>query len=186
MFSQLFFTLAISAWGFESPHRETAFLNAAAVHGSDPDDAMGPNMNFAPLSTTMKCTINLTIQYMLIFTALGIMRTYLDFQGEHYEDNAAAKALKHASETVFYAPMACLLFVGFRMRVLQLTKGTGNPPEYVQMAMQCVAYSILANTLIVLLIPLFVPTKIDLDTKTGELKLDGGNPFENKALALLF
>ena len=28
------------------------------------------------------------------------------------------------SETMFYAPMVCLMFVGFRMRVLQLTKGS--------------------------------------------------------------
>merc|ERR1719331_1759920 len=33
-----------------------------------------------------------------------------------------------------------MLFVGFRMRVLQLTKGTGNPPEYVQFAMRSVAF----------------------------------------------
>merc|ERR1719504_85458 len=126
--------------------QQQEFLSAAAPA----DDEMGPNMNFAPLSTTMKCTINLTIQYMVIFTALGALRTYLDFQGESFETNAAAKALKHASETVFYAPMACLLFVGFRMRVVQLTKGKGNPQEFAQLAMQAVAYSILANTLLVL------------------------------------
>merc|ERR1719379_2324347 len=121
----------------------------------------------------MKCTINLTIQYMVIFTALGIMRTYLDFQGESFEQNAAAKALKHASETVFYAPMACLLFVGFRMRVLQLTKGQGNPQEFVQLAMQGVAYSILANTVMVLIIPVFLncdTDDVELDNNTGELK----------------
>merc|ERR1719386_268158 len=104
-------------------------------------------MNFAPLSTTMQCTINLTLQYMVIFTALGICRSWLDFSNHAYESSAVQKALKHASETVFYAPMACLMFVGFRMRVLQLTKGQGSPPDYVQVAMQAVAYSILANTL---------------------------------------
>merc|ERR1719450_1261720 len=139
-------SMLATAWGYSSQQQE--FLSAAAAPA---DDAMGPNMNFAPLSTTMKCTINLTIQYM-----------------------------------VFYTPMACLLFVGFRMRVLQLTKGEGNPPEYVQMAMQCVAYSILANTLMVLLIPIFVKgADVEL-TKEGEMKMDGSNPFENQALAVVF
>merc|ERR1719174_1437041 len=134
----------------------------------------------------MECILNLTLQYIVIYTALGICRTVLDFQGVAHKSSQVHAALKHASETVFYAPMACLLFVGFRMRVLQLTKGTGNPPEYVQMAMQCVAYSILANTLLVMLIPLFVANKVEVDQKTGDLKMDGKNPFENTALAAVF
>merc|ERR1719174_3218034 len=98
----------------------------------------------------MECILNLTLQYIVIYTALGICRTVLDFQGVAHKSSQVHASLKHASETIFYAPMVCMLFVGFRMRVLQLTKGTGNPPEYVQIAMRSVAYSILANTLVVL------------------------------------
>merc|ERR550537_413957 len=137
----------------------------------------------------MQCTINLTLQYMVIFTALGICRSWLDFQAASYESSAVQKALKHASETVFYAPMACLMFVGFRMRVLQLTKGQGNPQEFVQLAMQGVAYSILANTVMVLIIPVFLncdTNDVELDKNTGELKTDGKNPFENAILAMTF
>jgi hypothetical protein len=32
-----------------------------------------------------------------------------------------------------------VLFVGYRMRMLQLSKGQGTPPEYVQVAMRRVA-----------------------------------------------
>merc|ERR1719453_2817761 len=140
----------------------------------------------------MQCVINLTLQYVVIFTALGICRSYLDFKQISHNESAVQKALKHASETVFYAPMACLLFVGFRMRVVQLTKGTGNPQEFVQLAMQAVAYSILANTLLVLIIPVFTKYALDdekeveVDKKTGEMKVDGENPFANNILAVLF
>jgi hypothetical protein len=160
----------------------------AAVRAVE-EEGVGPNMHFAPVSTTMKCTINLTLQYMAVFTALGICRSYLDFKGRAYDTSVTQTALKHASETVFYAPMACLLFVAFRMRVLQLTKGQGNPQEWVQMSMQGVAYAILANTIMVLLIPVVTTTKaedIELDKHTGELKLDGKNPFENSSLATVF
>merc|ERR1719424_1431678 len=78
------------------------------------------------------------------------------------------------------------MFVGFRMRVLQLTKGTGNPQDWVRFAMQAVTYSILANTLMVLLIPLFTEREIELDEDTKELKQDGANPFSNPALATIF
>jgi len=79
-----------------------------------------------------------------------------------------------------------MLFVGFRMRVLQLTKGTGNPPEYVQIAMRSVAYSILANTLVVLLIPVFSSSEVELE-ETGEVKTKtDGNPFESPVIAFIF
>merc|ERR1719453_296745 len=140
----------------------------------------------------MQCVINLTLQYVVIFTALGICRSYLDFKQISHNESAVQKALKHASETVFYAPMACLLFVGFRMRVVQLTKGTGNPQEFAQMGMQAVAYSILANTLLVLLVPVFTKftnekeKEVEVDKNTGEMKVDGENPFANSILAILF
>merc|ERR1719265_3032102 len=134
----------------------------------------------------MKCLISLTIQYMVVYTALGICRSYLDFVGASHEESAIQKALKSASETMFYAPMVCMMFVGFRMRVLQLTKGTGNPQDWVRFAMQAVTYSILANTLLVLLIPLFTEKEIELDEDTKELKQDGKNPFSNPALATIF
>merc|ERR1719498_738432 len=136
----------------------------------------GPGMEVSRLSTTMQCVINLTLQYVTIFTALGICRSYLDFKQIKYDQSPVQKAIKHASETVFYAPMACLLFVGFRMRVVQLTKGTGNPQDFVQLAMQGVAYAILANTLLVLIIPVFTKyamdgeKEVEVDKNTGELK----------------
>merc|ERR1719405_17059 len=71
------------------------------------EEVMGPNMNFDELSTTMKCIISLTIQYMVVFTGLGICRTYLDFTKVPHESSALCKALKAASETMFYAPMVC-------------------------------------------------------------------------------
>merc|ERR1719502_887858 len=79
------------------------------------------------------------------------------------------------------------------MRVLQLTKGQGNPQDFVQVAMQAVAYSILANTLLVLIIPVFTKhvlgteeKEVKLDPKTGEMDTDAPNPFENAILATTF
>merc|ERR1719287_233946 len=134
----------------------------------------------------MECILNLTLQYIVIYTALGICRTVLDFQGVAHKSSQVHASLKHASETMFYAPMVCMLFVGFRMRVLQLTKGTGNPPEYVQFAMRSVAYAILANTLVVIVIPVFSASEIELE-ETGEVKTKTeGNPFESPVVAFIF
>merc|ERR1719408_148278 len=136
----------------------------------------------------MKCVINLTIQYMIVLTALGICRTYCDLNKIEHNKSAVARTLKDASETVFYAPMACLMFVGCRMRVLQLTRGQGNPQDWVQMCMQACTYAILFNTIFVMLVPLVTSNGKKLKTnKTGEIELDeNNNPFENDILKLLF
>merc|ERR1719484_124259 len=173
----------IPSWGYESPHHGVHFLSANA---SPDEEVMGPNLKFDKVSTTMSCIISLTIQYMVIYTALRVCRTYLDFQSQSHDSSPLQKALKHASETVFYAPMVCMMFVGFRMRVLQLSKGTGDPQDWVRFSMQAVTYSILANTLLVLLVPLFTATEVELEKETGELKTEGKNPFENAMLATIF
>merc|ERR1719240_1372072 len=134
----------------------------------------------------MECILNLTLQYIVIYTALGICRTVLDFQGVAHSSSQVHASLKHASETMFYAPMVCMLFIGYRMRMLQLSKGTGTPPEYVQFAMRSVAYAILANTLVVLVIPVFSSSEIELE-ETGEVKTKTeGNPFESPVVAFIF
>merc|ERR1719181_2146700 len=170
--------------GYNVPHQERATHFLSAMNSPD-EEVMGPNMNFSEVSTTMKCIISLTIQYMVVYTALGICRSYLDFTKTPHDSSQVQKALKSASETMFYAPMVCLMFVGFRMRVLQLTKGTGNPQDWVRMSMQAVTYSILANTLLVLFVPLFTAKEVKT-TKEGDLDPEAKAPFENSALATIF
>ena len=52
------------------------------------------------------------------------------------------------------------------------------------MCMEFVMYSITANTVIALVIPLFTPNKVEF-TETGELK-DGANPFESPVMQTIF
>merc|ERR1719331_1328233 len=65
-----------------------------------------------------------------------------------------------------------MMLIGFRMRVLQLTKGQGAPQEWVQYCMYAVTYSILANTLMVLIVPV--------------VKMEQPAPFSNRALQTTF
>merc|ERR1719243_556305 len=170
-----------SAWGLQSPHQK-AFLSTHVA----PEEEMGPQLNFSPMSTTMQCILSLTLQYFVIYTALGVTRTVLDFQKVAHDSSGLQKALKHAAETMFYAPMVCMMFVGFRMRVLQLTGGKGAPQEYVQYAMHAVTYSILATTVFTLIVPIFTATDLETE-KTGELKMESNtNPFESPILQATF
>ena len=108
----------------------------------------------------------------------GFEKRHKACAGEHF---AVFRVLQ-----VFFAPMACLLFIGFRMRVLQLTQGQGNPQGWARMCMEAVSYAILANTLIALIIPVFTETEVEIDHETGEVKTDSANPFSNQIMAVLF
>merc|ERR1719446_1099920 len=88
----------------------------------------------------MQCILSLTLQYFVIYTALGICRTVLDFQGVDHQSSQLQKALRDSSDTMYYAPMVCMMFIGFRMRVLQLTKGQGAPQEWVQFCMMFIGF----------------------------------------------
>merc|ERR1719335_754706 len=54
------------------------------------------------------------------------------------------------------------------------------------MSMQAVTYSILANTLMVMLIPLVTAKEVKTDPETGVMENDGENPFANDALRITF
>merc|ERR1719389_1339131 len=135
--------------------------------------------------TAMQCVVSLTIQFMVIYTALAIVRMAADGYGFKYDNFPIQKILQTASLTVAFAPMLAILFLAFRMRVNQLTKNRGNPPVWAQICMYFCTYAVLLMTLIVCVIPLFTGETISVDPKTGDIPHDH-QPFENQICAVFF
>jgi len=120
------------------------------------------------VSTTMKCVINLTIQYFIVYTCLAVVRTYNELNNTA-PLTTAPKILSAACSTVNYAPMLAVLFIGTRMRALQLSGGNPDaydlPQPWVKNAMQCCAWSVLIQTIMVVLVPVVLggEPKVDKD-----------------------
>merc|ERR1719160_1163272 len=108
-----------------------------------------------------------------------------DSFGLKYDNLPIQKILQTATLTVAFAPMLAVLFLAVRMRVTQLTKGKGNPPEWLQVCMYFCTYAILLMTLIVCVIPLFTGETIGVDPKTGDIPADT-QPFKSQACAIAF
>merc|ERR1719271_752149 len=134
--------------------------------------------------TSIQCVINLTIQYMTIYTAIAIGRTVADFMGDNFEHWTVGEALTQATITVNYAPMLAILFLACRMRVNWLTQSKGNPPMYVQQWMYGATYAVLAMTLVTLVVPLLTGEKVVHD-EHGNID-EAHAPFKNKIAALGF
>jgi len=146
---------------------------------------VGSQFQVNGVATSMQCVISLTIQYMIIYTALALTRTAADSFGLKYDNLPIQKILQTATLTVNFAPMLAILFLACRMRVTQLTKGQGNPPEWVQVCMYFCTYAVLLMTLIVVVIPLFTGETIGVDPKTGDIPPDT-QPFKSQICAIAF
>jgi hypothetical protein len=118
-----------------------------------------------PMSTTMQCIMNLTTQFFIIFTLYQFVRSYNAANG--LTTSKVQQILEQAKDTVQFAPMLCILFVGIRMRALQLTQNAGAPPIWVQQCMQLCAFAVMVQCLLVVCIPMLLGESHD---ENGEVK----------------
>merc|ERR1719311_1344338 len=146
---------------------------------------VGKQFKTKGVTTAMKCVISLTIQFMIVYTALAICRMAADGLGMKYDNVPIQKILVTASLTVVFAPMLSILFLAFRMRVNQLTKNRGDPPTWAQVCMYFCTYAVLLMTLCVCVIPLFTGEVMNVDPKTGQIP-DDAEPFQSQACAIAF
>merc|ERR1719311_1755748 len=146
---------------------------------------VGKQFKTKGVTTAMQCVISLTIQFMIVYTALAICRMAADGFGLKYDNLPIQKILQTASLTVAFAPMLAILFLAYRMRVNQLTKNKGDPPTWAQVCMYFCTYAVLLMTLCVCVIPLFTGETIGVDPKTGQIPQDC-EPFKNNILAICF
>merc|ERR1719478_1258326 len=182
----LVLALAVTAHAAQPSEGRGAFLQADDYETPlEKVPVVGEKFKVNPVSTSMQCVISLTLQYMIVYTALALCRTAADVFNVKYENLPIQDILKTATLTVNFAPMLAVLFLGCRMRVTWLTQGKGNPPEYVQAAMYCATYSVLLMTLCACVIPIFTGKVMKVDPKTGDIPKDE-EPFESSVLAGVF
>merc|ERR1719359_2465935 len=124
-----------------------------------------PNGPTPPVSPTMQCVMNLTIQFFFVYLMLWVLVTVKDFTTGLSFLDVAIPTFDSARATVQFAPMLSVLFVGTRMRALQITDQKGAPQGWVQQCMFLSTYAVLVQVLMVLLMPFFLggPPKVDDD-----------------------
>jgi len=131
------------------------------------------------VAPTLQCVISLSIQYFAIYTLLAIIRTANQFTG--HSMLGIQKIMETAATTVTYAPMLSVLFLGVRMRAIQLSQGQTEkyqlPQPWVQQAMYTCTYAVLAQVVLVLMMPVFTgewDVKCDEDGNLDMSKMQTG------------
>merc|ERR1719335_1500150 len=83
-----------------------------------------------PISVTMQCVINLTVQFFTVYLGLWIAQTAKDFLG--WDLTRLTELMEDAKGTIQFCPMLAILFVGTRMRALMITNNKGAPQGWVK------------------------------------------------------
>eukprot|EP00933_Yihiella_yeosuensis_P051642 TRINITY_DN49618_c0_g1_i1.p1 TRINITY_DN49618_c0_g1~~TRINITY_DN49618_c0_g1_i1.p1 ORF type:complete len:858 (+),score=154.57 TRINITY_DN49618_c0_g1_i1:88-2661(+) len=113
----------------------------------------GPRGSAPRVSTTLKCVMILTIQSMLVYSALAVSRNKDEMQGKVVHSKVT-DVLNAASRSSVYSSMLAMLFVGCRMYVLATTKGEGEPYGWVKNCMMLATVGMVLQVCIVLALPL--------------------------------
>merc|ERR1719160_1625193 len=126
-----------------------------------------------PISVTMKCVINLTVQFFTVYLGLWIAQTVKDFL--KWDIPKLSQLMENAKGTIQFCPMLAILFVGTRMRALMITNNKGAPQGWVQDGMYMATWAVLIQFLMVLLVGLSTAGPVQLD-EDGTPKWEPTNP----------
>merc|ERR1719395_458114 len=114
-----------------------------------------------PVSVTMQCVINLTVQFFVIYLVIWVGVTLKEFTG--FEWTLPTQTMENAKATVQFCPMLAILFVGTRMRALQLTDNRGAPQGWVQDGMYMATWAVLIQFLMVLVVGVASGGRVECD-----------------------
>merc|ERR1719247_2404430 len=123
-----------------------------------------------PVSVTMQCVINLTIQFFFVYFMLWVCNTVREFLGfgNNWMIKLLSDTMDSAKGTINFCPMLAILFVGTRMRALLITKNRGAPQGWVQDGMYMATWAVLIQFFMVL----GVAAAMAFEGATAEIKTD--------------
>jgi hypothetical protein len=98
-----------------------------------------------PVSPTVQCVVNLTVQFFFVYLMVIIMSTVSELSGIPLESYRFFAALQAAKTTVAFCPMLSILFVTTRMYALLITDKKGAPQAWVQDGMFMATWALLIS-----------------------------------------
>lgn len=106
-----------------------------------------------PRSPSVSCTAGLAVQFFLVQLLLSCAAASSP-GGRSGCGPKIIRVLRLAAHTVFFAPMLCVLFIGARLRAMEVDRELGMPQPWAQDAFYACSYALLLQTSMVVLVPL--------------------------------
>lgn len=113
-----------------------------------------------PVSTSVKCVVNLVAQFFLVIIAKHLLHVINLFKSKFGDWSTEEKCLATVADnavtkpsSIFFIPMLCVLFLATRMRAVQLSQGRtlehDLPQWWVKSSMQVCSWSVLILSILV-------------------------------------
>jgi septal ring factor EnvC (AmiA/AmiB activator) len=139
-----------------------------------------PGDKIPPPAPAVACTMIMACMYFLVYAGVQFSRTWTQFTGSKF--TKFENSMMIAANAMNFAPMLSVLFIGARMRALQMDPVNGAPQKWAQNCFFMCTYATLAQVLISIAVTLVLSGTAD--TKQ---KVEGDVVFkvENKALGAI-
>merc|ERR1719316_774378 len=113
--------------------------------------------------------MNLTAQFFIIYLLVAVIKTTTEFIGPTDFLTKFQGLLTLAKYTVNFAPMLCILFIGARMRALQMDPKNGNPQWWAQWCFYLCTYSVMVQAIMIILVPLCITCECKQGASEGDV-----------------
>merc|ERR1719504_399481 len=111
----------------------------------------------------------LSVTFFLVYLLVAVSRSYSQFVGGQLFTSSFEAVMLRAADTLAFAPMLSVLFLGARMRALQMDPVGGNPQPWAQNCFYACTYCLLTQTLLAALVPLLLNGKVEKGAVQGDL-----------------
>merc|ERR1719484_130824 len=124
------------------------------------------------ISPAVACTMTLSCAFFMVYLGMAIARSYTQFVAGSTGKTQFEKVMSMAATTMDLAPMLCVLFLGARMRALQMDPKHGNPQRWAQNCFFLCTYSIIVQTCVAVFVPLILGGEVKQGRAAGDVVVD--------------
>merc|ERR1719217_518965 len=112
--------------------------------------------------------------FFLVYAGIQFGKTFKSFT--KIDSSKLTGALQGAIVTMFFAPMMAVLFIGARMRALQMDPITGAPQRWAQNCFYACSYALMFQTLLAIAVPLVLGGSVKKGDKgEGDVEYEVNN-----------
>merc|ERR1719504_373118 len=140
----------------------------------EPPKGTWPGDKIPPVSPAVQCVMILSCQFFVVYGLIQVSATCKQF-GQNLFGDTFDKAMKTATLSMFFAPMLGILFIGARMRALQMDPVNGAPQKWAQNCFFMCTYALLVQTCLTIAIPVVLGGKVKKGDTEGDMEYEVSN-----------
>merc|ERR1719502_2421843 len=140
----------------------------------EPPKGSWPGDKIPPVSPAVACTMILASMFFFVYAGIQFGKTFQSFSG--VDSSKLTGALEGAIMTMFFAPMMAVLFIGARMRALQMDPINGAPQKWAQNCFYMCSYAVMMQCILAVAVPLVVGGSVKKGAKgEGDVEYNVNN-----------